>query len=215
MRVSRDLKARFCYPVQQEDSLIQNYESKENNTSKKNSDDKRNKIFLPYIPKVSDLLKRQLSKEGLHVIFLKGRTIGQWLCNNKPKGIPKRWKQKVYKIPCKCGRFYIGETGVWFDEREDQHKAAVKRKDITNSLAAHIAQTGHSIKWDEFTFIDGHKYQKNRKIKESLYINAFSNCGDASGQLLNLEAGTYVDKTWNALNPLIRKFALTNSYHPT
>ena len=51
---------------------------------------------------------------------------------------------------------YIGETGVWFDERESQHKYAVKRCDISNSFAAHIAETGHSIKWDDFTFIDGH-----------------------------------------------------------
>ena len=86
---------------------------------------------------------------------------------------------------------------------------------MSNSFAAHIAETGHSIKWDDFTFIDGHKYQKNRKIKESLYINAFSNGGDTTGQLLNLEAGTYIDQAWNSLNPMIRKFALRNSYHPT
>ena len=117
-----------------------NYTPKSNNNNTKESEDKRNKIFLPH-------KKRQLSKEGLKVIFLRGRTIRQWLCNNKPKGIPKRWKQKIYKIPCECGQFYIGETGVWFDERENQHKSAVKRCDISNSFAAHIAEAGHSIKW--------------------------------------------------------------------
>ena len=69
------------------------------------------------------------------------------------------------------GRFYIGETGVWFDEGENQQKASVKRVCV--------------------------------------YINAVSNCGDATGQLINLEAGTYVDRTWNSLNPAIRKFAVT------
>ena len=47
------------------------------------------------------------------------------------------------QIPCECGRFYIGETGVWFDERENQHKYAVKKYDSSNSFAAHIAETGH------------------------------------------------------------------------
>ena len=155
------------------------------------------------------------------LFFFEERTIliGQWLCNNKPKGIHKRWKQKIYKIPCECicGWFYICDTGVWFDESdlENQPKYAVKKCDISNSFAAHIPKTGHSIKWDDFTFIDGHKYQKNRKIKESLYINAFSNGGDTTGQLLNLEADTYIDQAWNSLNPMIRKFALRNSYHPT
>ena len=65
------------YPVQRVDKLIQNYTPKSNNSNKKESEDKRNKIFLPYVPKISDTLKRQLNKEGLNVIFLRGRTIGQ------------------------------------------------------------------------------------------------------------------------------------------
>ena len=58
------------YPVQRVDSLIQNYTPKSNNNNKKESEDKRNKIFLPYIPKISDTLKQQLNKEGLNIIFL-------------------------------------------------------------------------------------------------------------------------------------------------
>ena len=101
--------------------------------------------MIPVNPKTSDALKRQLNKEGLNVIFLRGRTIGQWLCNNKPKGIPKRWKQKIYKVPCECGQFYIGETGIWFDERENQHKYAVKKCDISNSFAAQVTQLNGMI----------------------------------------------------------------------
>ena len=65
---------------------------------------------------------------------------------------------------------YIGETGVWFDERENQHKFAVKGCDISNSFAAHIVETGHSIKWDHFTFIEEHKYQKKKNQRISVYV---------------------------------------------
>ena len=70
-------------------------------------------------------------------------------------------------------QIFIGETGVWFDKRENQHKSAVKRCDISNSFAAHIAETGHSIKWDDFTFFDGHKYQKNRKIVHQCFFQCW------------------------------------------
>ena len=54
----------------------------------------------------------------------------------------------------------------------------------------YIAQTVNSTKWDDFTFIDGHKYQKTDKSKIIvLYSNAFSNCGDATRQSLKLKAG--------------------------
>ena len=51
----------------------------------------------------------------------RGRTIGDLICNNKPKIPRKRWKNKVYQIPCKdCEKIYIEETSQWFDERESQ-----------------------------------------------------------------------------------------------
>ena len=117
------------YPVQRVDSLIQNYTPKSNNNNKKESEDKRNKIFLPYIPKISDTFKRQLNKQGLNVIFLRGRTIGQWLCNNKPKGIPKRWKQKIHKIPCE----FILVKQV-FGLTKERTNTSLHSKDVTSAI---------------------------------------------------------------------------------
>jgi len=84
-------------------------------------------------------LRKQLKKENVKVIFTRGRTIGDLICNNKPKIPRERWKNKVYQIPCKdCEKIYIGETGQWFDERESQHKRAVSNKDTTNGIAQHV-----------------------------------------------------------------------------
>ena len=89
-------------------------------------------------------MRKQLKKENVKVIFTRGRTIGDLICNNKPKIPRERWKNKVYQIPCKdCEKIYIGETSQWFDERESQHKRAVSNKDTTNGIAQHVYETSH------------------------------------------------------------------------
>ena len=104
---------------------------KKKKIKQKEEDAKFDKIYLPYVPKISDILQKQLKKEHVKVIFTWGSTIGDLICNNKPKIPRERWKNKVYQIPCKdCEKIYSGETSQWFDERESQHKRAVSNKDI-------------------------------------------------------------------------------------
>ena len=51
------------------------------------------------------------------------------------KGIPKRWKQKIYKIPCECGRFYIGETGIWPNVlTKERTNANMQSKNVTSAI---------------------------------------------------------------------------------
>ena len=49
--------------------------------------------------------------------------------------------------------------------------------------------------------LDPDRHWKRRKIKESLYINAYK--AKVGGDLMNLEAGTQVDPCWAALNDLV------------
>ena len=72
--------------------------------------------------------------------------------------------------------------------------------DVKNSFAAHTKECGHQIKWEKVEFLDSHKYDRNRKIKEAIYINAFSS---KDGPLLNLELGTKIDPIWNSLHTII------------
>lgn len=201
------------FPVKDVDRIVQTYQicpdRKEDHNE--NNSDKDFKIFLPYIPRASDKLRSQLKKEKIDVVFLRGRTVGQWLCNNKPKNVPQRWKNKVYKVPCECGKFYIGESGQWWDDREKQHQLAVRAGDVKNSFAAHTKECGHQIKWEKVEFLDSHKYDRNRKIKEAIYINAFSS---KDGPLLNLELGTKIDPIWNSLHTIIQKYSFLNSFCP-
>ena len=132
--------------------------------------------------------------------------IGDLICNNKPKLSRERWKNKVYQIPCKdCEKIYIGETSQWFDERESQHKCAVSNKDTTNGIAQHVYETSHIINWEKAELIDSHKYQRNRKIKEAIYINAFAPGNGDFGCLMNQDMGTYIDPIWRACSSTIKQ----------
>ena len=84
-----------------------------------------------------------------------------------------------------CGASYIGETAQWFTDRERQHQYAVRTGDAKNSFFAHAAchhgvdgsvEEGAEVelfRWKDAQFLDSDHHWKRRKIKESLYINAY------------------------------------------
>ena len=94
-----------------------------------------------YKPKTEEEKQKQKENlDSLDKIFKRGRTIGSIVCNNKPKNTDGRRKNVVYCIPCECGMVYFGETGQWFDAREQQHQAAGKKLHMKNVIAAHVQQ---------------------------------------------------------------------------
>ena len=66
-------------------------------------------ICIPYVRGPSDLLRKQLAKEGVILIFKKGRTLRQFLFNGEPKKTDRR-KNVCYRVPClNCSFCYIGK----------------------------------------------------------------------------------------------------------
>ena len=73
------------------------------------SNQKPNYITLPYIPRLSQKLRKELKKHNIKTAFKSGQNISSWLNNGKDK-VPRNIQQGVYKIPCSCGKFYVGRT---------------------------------------------------------------------------------------------------------
>ena len=73
--------------------------------------------------------------------------------------------------------------------------------DLDNGIYMHIAKhPDHTIAWKKTTFLD---YDRNfcaRRMKESLYIDIFSETGT-----MNLEDGMCKNHCWNAIMPILRK----------
>ena len=52
----------------------------------------------------------------------------------------------VYQLPCKdCDGVYTGESKRTLKVRLTEHKRAVVKSDVNNSIAVHVAKNEHSI----------------------------------------------------------------------
>jgi len=72
--------------------------------------DKKNFSILPYIKGTIDRIGRILNKYNIQIAFKPSKKMGQILRNPKDQRPPLS-SAGVYKIPCSCGKVYIGETG--------------------------------------------------------------------------------------------------------
>ena len=185
-------------------SKIQAKNRRREATAERKSEQTGQNVFAIYIPRVSNKLKKQLRNLNIHVVFKRGRTVGSILCNNKPKNTNDKRKNVIYRIPCECRMVYFGETGQWFDERVQQHQTAVKKLDVKNGIAAHVQQTGDTVRRSEAKCIDQHNYYVNRKMKEAIYINAYAPGEGNFGCLMNNDLGSHIDPIWKAISSVIQ-----------
>ena len=67
-------------------------------------------VTLPYLGRTSHHIQRILSKHNIKVFHTAPLKIHGILTSHKDRQDPHR-RPGVYKIPCQCGKVYIGETG--------------------------------------------------------------------------------------------------------
>ena len=76
---------------------------------------------LPYIKGVSEPLRRCLQQQGIRAVFKSNTTLRSHLVRPKDTVDPAKEDSVVYRIPCECGKVYIGETGRSMQERIKEH----------------------------------------------------------------------------------------------
>src|SRR5436190_15829359 len=132
--------------------------------------EKRKWTVLPYVQGTTERISRILSKHKIKVIFKPQRKIAQLLPNPKDQR-PHLETPGVYKIPCVCGKVYIGETGRKISTRIKEHQRYTKYGHFTQSaLAEHWKETGHSIQYDKATVLALSQGYFPRKYREALEI---------------------------------------------
>ena len=73
----------------------------------------------------------------------------------------------VYKIPCECGKVYIGETGRAMQERIKEHDRDVRlARTQTSAVSEQANEMGHLPIWKEVKFIDRDPNWYTRRVKE-------------------------------------------------
>ena len=107
---------------------------------------------LPYVQGVSEPLRRCLEQQGIRTVFKSETTLRSNLVRPKDTVDPAKQDGVVYRIPCECGKVYIGETGRSMHERIKEHDRDIRlARTQTSAVSEHAHKTGHYPLWNEAT----------------------------------------------------------------
>ena len=100
----------------------------------------------------------------------------------------------VYKIPCNCGKVYLGETERRLETRLKEHKDACRRGQFERSAVAEHAWTHqHAIRWEETSVVDWASRHMDLRLKEALSIQL-----TPKGERFNRDEGMELPGCWAA-----------------
>ena len=94
-----------------------------------------------------------------NVIFSYSSTIGRTIIRNSPK----EEEGVIYKIPCECGKFYLGQTGKHIQKRILQHKYCIRINAPNSAINLHVNNCGLPILWDKTEILYKEKRYSNEK----------------------------------------------------
>ena len=156
--------------------------------------ERKKKVVLPYLQGTTERIGRILSKHNIRVIFKPQKKIAQLLPNPKDQR-PSLETPGVYKIPCVCGKVYIGETGRKISTRIKEHQRCAKYNHFSQSaLAEHWMETGHAVQYDKATILAPSQGYFARKYREGLEILKHPDN-------LNRDKGLQVNPIWHTALP--------------
>ena len=100
----------------------------------------------------------------------------------------------VYRIPCSCGKAYIGETTRRLETRLKENWDNCCKQNLQSSAVADHAWTAHCpIKWEETTIVDRARTSREVQVKEALQIQ-----NSPVDTLLNRDRGLEIPGCWSA-----------------
>ncbi|XP_030841919.1 uncharacterized protein LOC115924186 [Strongylocentrotus purpuratus] len=150
-------------------------------------------IVLPYIGKTSHRLQRILRSANILVRHQSSHKLHSTLHSHKDKH-PSNKRPGVYKIPCDCGKVYIGETGRDFDTRLKEHKTHHRRSDWDKSaIVKHAQQELHRIHWDKSHLITNIRHWHTRRVREAIEIHQHNTVPQ--------DPGLHINSIWHPILP--------------
>ena len=109
---------------------------------------------------------------------------------------PAKQHGVIYRIPCECGKVYIGETGRSMHERIKEYDRDIRlARTQTSAVSEHAYETGHYPLWNEVKFIEGDSHWYTRRVKEAIHIRLHPNN-------INRDSRIEIPKAWM---PMIKK----------
>ena len=104
-------------------------------------------MVIPYVAGMSEDIRRICRGHNIRVAFRSSRTLRAMLSSVKDKVPAEKQSGVVYKIPCSCGKVYLGETERRLETQLKEHKDACRRGQLERSAVAEHAWTHqHTIR---------------------------------------------------------------------
>ncbi|KAL9954306.1 hypothetical protein ACROYT_G041825 [Oculina patagonica] len=151
---------------------------------------------LPYVKGLSEQRRRSLQQQGVRAVFKSETTLRSHLVRPKDAVDPTKEDGVVYRIPCECGKVYIGETGRPMQDRIKEHDRDIRLARIqTSAVSEHTHNTGHYPLWNKEKSIDREPHWCTRRVKEAIQIRLHPNN-------INRDSGIEIPEAWM---PTIKK----------
>ena len=100
-------------------------------------------VMLLYMEGVSEDIRWACRKFGIKVVFRSGWSLCFMLTKVKDTLTMEKLSKVVYRVPCSCGRAYIGETVRRHETRMKEHWNACQKGVLENStLAEYLIKVG-------------------------------------------------------------------------
>ena len=150
-----------------------------------------NIITLPWVPKLSPILRRKFRKVGIKTVFRFGRSLLNLLCQNKSE-LPPNSYPGVYQLECTCGGIYIGETRKKIKTRIAEHQKNVfKANWKASGVVEHAKHCKGTINWNNTKTLSIIPNNYTRKIREAIEIDKLQ-CYYPKNKILNRDNGNLV-----------------------
>ena len=127
-------------------------------------------VNLPYLGNSSHKIQQILNQANIKVYHSSTKKLQASLQTHKDKQ-DHNTKAGVYRIPCECGKVYIGETGRDLSTRLKEHIAHGRRGDYDKSaIVKHSHEQDHIINWKAAELIVPVNRWHPRRIREAIEI---------------------------------------------
>ncbi|XP_046382358.1 uncharacterized protein LOC124153306 [Ischnura elegans] len=153
---------------------------------------------LPYISSVSGKISRILKRNNIQTIHKPPSKIRDILVEAKdPRGLKI---SGVYRVPCGCGKVYVGETARTIETRLKEHRRHLRLGQPEKSaIAEHSISCDNPIRFEETAVIARAYGYWDRLVKEAIEIRLEPNN-------FNRDSGFNLSSSWK---PVLKTIRLT------